>query len=102
MTEIPDDIMKAAQGSIDRMPDLGSPMEPGEFWARVEYEVVSAILAERQRCAGAAKALLDEQLWNQPPGFVRGVGYAAQMIYDDIASAPSPKPEPVSEGGEDE
>lgn len=57
---IPDDIALAAQAALDRMPDRRADMETGEFWARVEYEVVSAIheavMAERERCWAIANA----------------------------------------------
>ena len=50
---IPDDIMQAAQAALDRMPELHTPIQAGEFWALVEHEVATAIhdaiMAERER-----------------------------------------------------
>lgn len=56
MTEYPEDIMKAARGAIDRMPDLKAMMDPSEFWEAAENQVCAALLAERQRCAGVAES----------------------------------------------
>lgn len=77
---IPDDIMKAAQGALDRMPDRSDAMDYGEFWARVEYEVVSSILAERERCAAVAVAEYEKRFENVD-------GYPFPRVHDFIVVA---------------
>ena len=55
MSEIvPDDIMMAAQSALDKMPRRHAKMVAGEFWARVDYEVVSTLLIERKKWDGAS------------------------------------------------
>lgn len=80
---LPDDIRSRAE-------EIAGDNRP-VTWPEVLLLVGTAIAGERERCAAAAKELLDAQVWNQAPGFARGVGYAAQMIYDDI-TAPAPLP----------
>ena len=49
MADVPKDITAAAQGAVDRMPELKAMIDPGEFWELVQREVEAALLAERER-----------------------------------------------------
>lgn len=49
MADVPKDITAAAQGAVDRMPELKAMIDPGEFWELVQREVEAALLSERER-----------------------------------------------------